>query len=53
MVFRSTMSGTFKNISWLNARAPGMLPNVEAIATHIAYITATKAWSTMSLACVR
>ena len=44
---------TFKNMLRLNARAPGVLPNVVAVVTCMACIAVTKAWSTMSLACVK
>ena len=43
IVCQSEMSGTFKNMSQLNARAPGMQPSVEAVVTCMACIAATKA----------
>lgn len=47
------MSGTFKNMSQLNVRAPGKLPSVVATVTCVACIAVAKAQLTMSLACVR
>ena len=50
IVCQSAISGTFKNMSRLNARAPGVVPNVVATVTCMACIAVAKAGSTMSLA---
>ncbi len=52
MACQSAISGTFKNISWAKARAPGVLPKVVATVVYMACITVASASSTMSLAWV-
>ncbi len=52
MACQSANSGTFKNISRAKARAPGVLPKVEAMVVYMACIAVASASSIMSLAWV-